>query len=110
MQTITITGAWLHARGGLHDARVLAVELEDATVRMSIDDEWANEHDQLDPHRGGTLVISGATILEGNVAAIEGGWIIEVVSQDRKLVFYFCDRDRMSVSYGAAFWVSGPIE
>lgn len=99
-----ITTAWLVERGLLHDARVLAAKVEGAKVYISIDDEWANEHDGKDRRFAGSLVFEGAAILEGNVATLDGGWISEVEYRGGDVIFDFCDRDRLVVRASSATW------
>ena len=99
-----ITAAWLEERGLLHDARVLAAHVEGATVRISIDDEWSNEHDDADEGYAGAMVFQNAAILEGDIAAIEHGWISQVEHRDGNVVFDFCDRDRLVIKATVATW------
>ena len=44
-----------------------------------------------------------ADIVEGNVTRIEGGWISEVEDRAGRVVFDFCDRDKLIIK-GAAVW------
>ena len=101
-----ITAAWLEERGGLHDARVLAAEADATAVRVTIHNEWANEHQENDPPSVGTLVLSGAAIMEGNIPSIRGGWISEVAWDGDLLVLDFCDRDRLVARTSSAVWES----
>lgn len=99
-----ITTACLGERGLLHDARVRAAYVDGAEVRISINDEWANEHDESDVRLSGALVFHDAAILEGDVAALGGGWISEVEHSSGDVVFDFCNRDRLVVKAGSAAW------
>jgi hypothetical protein len=99
-----ITPTWLHEHGLLHDARVRSAQFGGATVRVSIDDQWANEHDVHDDQFSGALVFHDAAILEGDVSALEGGWISEVEHRGGNVVFDMCDRDRLVIRAGSATW------
>jgi hypothetical protein len=88
----------------LHDARVLAAHVEGAEVRIGINDEWANEHDGSDGRFAGVLIFHDAAILEGDVAALGGGWISEVEHRGGNVVFGFCDRDRLIIKASSATW------
>jgi hypothetical protein len=104
----SITAKWLEQRGGLHDARVLSADADATTVRITIDDEWANEHDGGETPCAGTLVVQGAAILEGDLVAIPGGWISEVAVERGRLVFDFCDRERLVIRSSSAVWSPTP--
>ncbi len=99
-----ITTAWLEERGLLHDARVLAADVDGTKVRIGINDEWASEHDGSDGRLAGTLVFHDAAILEGDFATLGGGWISEVEHRGGNVVFDFCDRDRLVIRAGSAAW------
>lgn len=98
-----ITTAWLNERGLLHDARVHAAHIEGPKVRISIDDEWANEHDGSEGSAAGAIVFYDADVVEGDVTGIGGGWISEVKRRADNVVFDFCDRDRLVIR-GTAAW------
>jgi hypothetical protein len=99
-----VTTAWLEERGLLNDARVLAACVEGVKVRISIDDEWANERDASDKRFAGVLVFHDADILEGDIDALGGGWISELEHRGGNVVFDFCDRDRLVIRASSATW------
>lgn len=99
-----ITRAWLEERGLLHDARVVTAHVEGAQVHISIDDEWANEHDGSDGRCAGTLAFHDADVLEGDVSAVREGWISEVEHSGGAIIFTFCDRDRLVIRSSSATW------
>ena len=99
-----ITTAWLEQRGLLHDAQVVAAHCEGASVCISIDDEWANTHDGADGRSAGVLVFHDASIIEGDLSALKGGWISEVEHRNGNIVFDFCDRNRLVITANTAMW------
>ncbi len=102
-----ITTAWLEERGLLHDGKVVAADCEGDSVRISINDEWANERDEVDGCSAGVLSFHKAIILEGDVSVLQGGWISEVAHLDGNVVFDFCDRDRLVIKATSAVWEPG---
>ena len=77
-----------------------------AVVRITVDDEWANEHQAADEMEGGSLVLRGVSLVEGDVAATVGGWISEIHACGDAIVFDFCDRDQLVIKAGDATWES----
>ena len=101
---MNITTGWFEERGGLHDARVVEAKVGPATVRITIDDEWANKHQPGDPPSPGTMIFEGAAVIAGDVASLAGGWLSEVGYRGSAVVFDFCDRDRVVINAHAAVW------
>lgn len=55
----------------------------------------------------GVLVFHDASLLEGDVAGLAGGWISEVERRGDNVVFDFCDRSRLVVRASSATWEPG---
>jgi len=105
----SVTSDWLYERGGLHDARVLDVRTVGSTLEIAFDDEWANERGISRPEgqaAPGTLVVEGFSAADGAPSPATGGWISEIALRGDELDLVFCDRPRLAVRVGAAWWRS----
>ena len=104
-----VTTKWLFERGGLHDARVLWSRHRGSSVEVGLDDEWANERGLSRPEKQmapGTMIISLADVLAGDLSAIDGGWISEFEMDDGELRLIFCDRDPLTLATNSVAWAS----
>jgi len=105
-----VTKNWLAARGGLHDARILRVEITTETAVLFVDDEWSNEHDGKDPSGLGAITLYGAAEAEGSIAQLAGGRISELLLETPdRLVVQMCDRDLTVVAISSASWTAGSL-
>ena len=106
----SVTSEWLYERGGLHDARVVAVRTIGPVVEIALDDEWANERGLGQPEgqeAPGVLVVADCLATDGEPGAATGGWISEVTMSGDQLSLVFCDRPALCISMAAAWWRSG---
>jgi len=105
----SVTSAWLHERGLLHDARVRDMRSSPSSIQIDLDDEWASLRGLEKPagqESPGTLVLKGYTIIEGDMTSMRGGWISEITADGDRLTFVFCDKPPLLLRATAVQWRS----
>jgi hypothetical protein len=76
----------------------------DHTLRVWINDEWANEGSDLVSGRPGELIFHDASTGCESLQPCEG-WISEVHIDDLgRFILDFCDRDQLTISAAGAVW------
>lgn len=101
----TVSPAWLAVRGGLHEARVVAVEAKASDLVLCLDKEWANEAEAQWFGGPGDLIIAQPQVLVGSLEDCEKGWISEITLADAgRLVIDFCDRARLEILCAEVRW------
>jgi hypothetical protein len=99
-----IDESWLTERGGLHDARVVAVSEDGNGLSITIDDELSNDLDDNHLPRAGTLIFQRWLMVEGDTKDASGGWISEIVLSGEEIILDFCDRPRLIIRAARVEW------
>lgn len=95
---IVVTTDWLRARGGLHDAYIVAVQRTDSLMIIQIDDEWANFRDGTDDRIPGQFELHGAVLSAGDEDELPAASISKFALQPNGIVRLNCCKGRFRIA------------